>query len=99
MLLINGTDYGIILAAVFAFAIIAALQFFLCLKAKNKVIKLIPCVFGIFFIGAGIAAQFGSSGGFVDLRGFVTFICIIAACICFFAQALGWGIWKLKNKQ
>ncbi len=98
MLIINGTDYGLLIICILFLAAIALLQYFLCAKAKNKFLKFLPCVFPAFFIIAGVAAQFGSSGGFIDLRGLVTFLCVIAAGICLFAQFIGWGIWKLKNK-
>lgn len=98
MLIINGTDYGLLIICVLAFLLIAAAQYILCAKAKNLYIKLLPCVFGIFFIGFGIASMFGSSGGFLDLRGLAMLLCFAAAGICFFAQFIGWGIWKIKNR-
>ena len=98
MLMVNGTDYGIILIILAVFAAIAVLQYFLCAKTKNKYLKLLPCVFGLCFIGLAVAAQFGSSGGFVDLRGYVGFLCVAAAGICFLAQLLGFGIWKIKKR-
>ncbi len=98
MLVVNGIDYGIILIIVLAFAVIAALQYILCVKAKNKYLKLLPCVFGAAFAAFAVAAQFGSSGGFIDLRGYVGFLCMAAAGLCFLAQGTGWGIWKIKNR-
>ena len=96
--MINGTDYTLVIIIAISFAVIAAAQYFLCAKTKNKILKLLPCVFGLVFIGLAVAAQFGSSGGFIDLRGFVTFIYAVAAALCFLAQGAGWCIWKIKNR-
>ncbi|MBR3952627.1 MAG: hypothetical protein IKJ82_03310 [Oscillospiraceae bacterium] len=99
MLIVNGTDYGLLIICVLAFAAIAVLQYFLCAKAKNKILKFLPCVFGLFFIIGGIAAQFGSSGGFLDMSGFVTFLCLAAAGLCFLAQGVGFFAFKLRKSK
>lgn len=99
MLIVNGTDYGLLIICVLAFAAIAVLQYFLCAKAKNKILKFLLCVFGLFFIIGGIAAQFGSSGGFVDLRSLAMFICFAAAGLCFLAQGVGLFAFKLAKSK
>lgn len=98
MLSYNGTDYTLVLTAVAFAVLLAAAEYILCAKVRNKYIKMIPLVVPVFFLVLIPFCLTGETGGFIDLRGLVAFICGVCAVISAAAIGIGWLIYKVKSR-
>lgn len=98
MLSYNGTDYTLVVIVVLAVVLLAALEYFLCAKVKQKFAKFILLVVPAALLVMIPFSLTGSSGGFIDLRPLVAFLEAAAAAICAAAIGSGWLIYKIKNR-
>lgn len=99
MLAINGIDYifyiiGIIVALLFA------VQYIICCKAKRIGVKLIP-VYGIclLIIWAILVAVSDNSGSLIDLKWAVVVMILGVALICSISVGAAWAIYKIRKKS
>ena len=97
MLSHNGTNYAPIVFAAAVFVLLAAGEYFLCRKTKRPLPKFILLLVPAVFLVLIPFCMAGSSGGFVDLRGFAAAVLFGCAAISALAVGTGWIISKLKK--
>ncbi|MBQ6850718.1 MAG: hypothetical protein IJN77_06755 [Oscillospiraceae bacterium] len=91
-------DFTLIILAVVSFAAFAALEYFICSKAKNpSTEKLMFFVPFLIFVGALVVYGSDANGSFLDLRGMVTVVITIYGVLSLVAILAGYYLYHLKH--
>ena len=94
-MMINGTDYSLPLLAVLSFLVMFGVQFVLLRLKRPRFLRHLPWVWVILMLGVAIAALFGDTGGWIDIRTFFCALFCAYAAIC----AAGIGLAHLIVKR
>lgn len=99
-MVINGTDYSLYIVIGLTVAVLAGLEYFICLKStKSSYRKILLFVPFLVLTGALMVYGSESGGGLFDLRGLVVVLLVIYALICAAAIGAGRFIYKLKHEN
>lgn len=101
MLMINGTDYTIYAAVFATFIFLFTLQYFLCVKTQNRLLRAIPFLLPLASFGAAIisAASYGHNSGFVDLSLVMAGLLVIYTVICLLAIAAARLVYGYRSRK
>lgn len=97
-MVINGTDYTLPLFAVLSFFVLLGGQYFLLRTVRLAFLRHLPWLWVIGMLGLAVAAYFGDTGGFIDLRSFFAALIAGYAALCAAGIGLAHLLYKLKNR-
>ena len=93
-----GENYSLPLIAVFSFLIIFTAQL-LCCKSRNLLVRHLPWLWVIGMLALAVAALFGDTGGFIDLRNFFCAVFCGYAAICAASIGLAHLVCRINHKH
>lgn len=101
MFMFNGTDYTIYVIIAVTVIFLFALQYLLCRKTRNRLLRAIPFLLPLVAIAAALisAASFGHNGGFVDLSMVAAGLLAIYALICIIAILLARLLYRYHSRN
>lgn len=101
MFMFNGTDYTIYVIIAVTVIFLFALQYLLCRKTRNRLLRAIPFLLPLVAIAAALisAASFGHNGGFVDLSMVAAGLLAIYALICIIAILLARLVYQYHSRN
>lgn len=101
MFMFNGTDYTIYVIIAVTVIFLFALQYLLCRKTRNRLLRAIPFLLPLVAIAAALisAASFGHNGGFVDLSMVAAGLLAIYALICIIAILLARLVYRYHSRN
>lgn len=101
MLMFNGTDYTIYVIIAVTFVLLFALQYLLCCKTENRLLRAIPFLLPLGAIVMAIisAASYGHNSGFIDLSMVAAGLLAAYAVICLTAILAARLVHRSREKK
>lgn len=101
MLMFNGTDYTIYVIIAATVVLLFALQYLLCCKTENGLLRAIPFLLPLSAIIMAIisAAAYGHNSGFLDLSMVAAGLLAAYAVICLTAILAAWLVYRGRKRK